>query len=270
MTTAVPPLIPGSLNLSTLEVGKAKIDQLLGDALSTLNTWKGAVRVATTANITLSGTQTIDTIVLVVGNKVLVKNQATGSENGLYIVDDAAWSRSDDLITGSNAAGVAVFVSEGAVSVDTVYVCTNDEATAVVGTDALVFATLSSTVAAAGSDTQVQYNSGGSFAGDAAFTFVVGSGTLTSTILSDGTASLTAGALSGVTDITSTGNTILGSAITDTLGFYGVGPVTQPAVSTANTAFVANTSGITDGTATYNGWSVEGLITQLQSLGIIA
>ena len=35
---AVPPLIPGSMNLATLEVGTAKIFSIVGDALSTLNT----------------------------------------------------------------------------------------------------------------------------------------------------------------------------------------------------------------------------------------
>jgi len=50
-----------------------------------------------------------------------------------------------------------------------------------------------------GSNTQVQYNNVGAFGGDAGMTFVVGSGTFTATIITDGTAQLTAGALTGLT-----------------------------------------------------------------------
>jgi len=61
---------------------------------------------ATTAAITLSGEQTIDDIAVVEGDRVLVKDQATGSEDGIYECSAGAWSRvndwnaSDDLISG--------------------------------------------------------------------------------------------------------------------------------------------------------------------------
>jgi len=64
-------------------------------------------RVATTANITLSGTQTIDDIAVVADDRVLVKNQTDGTENGIYIAAAGAWVRSTDtadngdLVTGS-------------------------------------------------------------------------------------------------------------------------------------------------------------------------
>ena len=190
--SATPPLIPGSLNLSTLEVNKIKIvEEVLGDALSSLNTWKGSVVAATTANITLSGTQTVDGVALVVGDRVLVKDQSTGSENGIYKVDEGAWTRTQDLVAGSNAAGIAVFVNEGTASADQIFVCTNDEASAVVGTDALTFSSLTATIAAAGADTQVQFNSSGSLAADAGFTYD-GAGTATLSVGLDAT-SLTLG-----------------------------------------------------------------------------
>ena len=47
---------------------------------------KNPVRVATTTNITLSGTQTIDGVALSAGNRVLVKDQSTGQNNGIYAV----------------------------------------------------------------------------------------------------------------------------------------------------------------------------------------
>src|SRR3990167_7771479 len=58
---------------------------------------KVPVKVATTANITLSGEQTIDGISCVTDDRVLVQNQTTASENGIYTVDTGAWSRAIDF-----------------------------------------------------------------------------------------------------------------------------------------------------------------------------
>jgi phage-related tail fiber protein len=57
---------------------------------------KNSVRVATTGAIALSGVQTIDAIVLVAGDRVLVKNQASGAQNGIYVVAAGAWVRALD------------------------------------------------------------------------------------------------------------------------------------------------------------------------------
>lgn len=101
--------------------------------------YKASVKVATTANITLSGTQTIDGISVAVGNRVLVKNQTTGSQNGPYIVAASAWTRATDLPVGASAASMQVWVEQGATQADTGWVCTNDTSTDVVGTDALTY-----------------------------------------------------------------------------------------------------------------------------------
>lgn len=74
---------------------------------------KKAVRVATTANITLSGTQTIDGIAVVAGDRVLVKDQTTASQNGIYVVAAGAWSRSADANIISELAGACVSVDSG-------------------------------------------------------------------------------------------------------------------------------------------------------------
>lgn len=64
---------------------------------------------ATTANIVLSGLQTVDGVALSSGNRVLVKNQTTQSENGIYVVDTGAWTRDldfdgyYDVVTGTLA-----------------------------------------------------------------------------------------------------------------------------------------------------------------------
>lgn len=58
---------------------------------------KSPVRVATTANITLSGLQTIDGVVLSANDRVLVKSQTDAVENGIYVAASSAWTRSSDF-----------------------------------------------------------------------------------------------------------------------------------------------------------------------------
>ena len=60
---------------------------------------KEIVVAATIANITLSGLQTIDSVVLQLGDRVLVKDQTTASGNGIYIVSTSTWARATDAIT---------------------------------------------------------------------------------------------------------------------------------------------------------------------------
>lgn len=99
------------------------------------------VRVTTTANITLSGTQTIDGIAVVAGARVLVKNQSTASQNGIYIVATGAWSRSTDMPIGNMPLGVQVAISSGTIYGGSTFqlIGTNASGTAVIGTDSLVF-----------------------------------------------------------------------------------------------------------------------------------
>lgn len=75
--------------------------------------WKQPVRAATTANITLSGLQTIDTVSLVVGDRVLVKNQTTGSTNTIYLAATGAWTPAPDAALSSEMLLATAFISEG-------------------------------------------------------------------------------------------------------------------------------------------------------------
>jgi len=75
--------------------------------------WKQPVNAATTTNITLSGLQTIDTVSLVAGNTVLVKNQSTAANNGIYVVAAGAWTRSPGADTWDEYVGAIVFVLSG-------------------------------------------------------------------------------------------------------------------------------------------------------------
>lgn len=101
--------------------------------------WKLPVRVASTANITLSGTQTIDGVALAVADRVLVKNQTAGSGNGIYVVASGAWTRATDMDTDAEALGAAMFVTEGTINGNQQWVLTTD-APITLGTTPLVFA----------------------------------------------------------------------------------------------------------------------------------
>lgn len=85
---------------------------------------KASVTVATTADITLSGTQTIDGVAVVVDNRVLVKNQTTTEQNGIYIVAAGAWTRAVDADTWNDLISAFTFVEQGTINGDTGWVST--------------------------------------------------------------------------------------------------------------------------------------------------
>lgn len=110
--------------------------------------WKQPVRAASTANGTLAtdfeNGDTLDGVTLVTGNRILLKNQSTGSENGIYIVAaSGAPARASDFDTGASVAGAAVIVNEGSTNADSFFFCSSNSGSDVVGTDALTFSELS-------------------------------------------------------------------------------------------------------------------------------
>ena len=108
---------------------------------------KQSCTVATTANITiataLNSGDSIDGVTLANGDRVLVKDQSTATQNGIYVVGDTP-VRADDLATGADAAGVFSFVESGSTNGDIGFVCTSNKGSAVVGTNNLAFSTFSS------------------------------------------------------------------------------------------------------------------------------
>lgn len=104
---------------------------------------KGSVRLATTANITLSGIQSIDGITVSTGDRILVKNQSTATENGIYVANATSWTRSDDADTSEKVTpGMFTFVEEGTNSSDSGFVLTNN-AVVNLGVTGLAFAQFS-------------------------------------------------------------------------------------------------------------------------------
>lgn len=101
---------------------------------------------ATTGNITISTAlnngDTLDGVSLSTNDRVLVKDQSTASQNGIYIVGSSP-ARADDLAAGADAAGMFTFVEQGTVNADNGFVCTSNKGSAVVGTNNLTFAQFS-------------------------------------------------------------------------------------------------------------------------------
>jgi hypothetical protein len=113
--------------------------------------WKASVRAATTAAVTLASDlengDTIDGVVLATGDRILVKNQAAGAENGIYVVAaSGAPARADDASTGTELVAAAVFVQAGTANADRAFICTNDAIT--IGVTAIVFVGMGSALGA--------------------------------------------------------------------------------------------------------------------------
>ena len=121
--------------IATQSTHAVRFDQLQA-ALEGLSA-KEAARVATTNNITLSGLQTIDGIVLEDGDRVLVKNQTTASQNGIYVASAGVWSRSADANTEAEITNAHIAIQEGTDNAGKFYVQTGQITT--LDVDPIVF-----------------------------------------------------------------------------------------------------------------------------------
>lgn len=94
---------------------------------------KDSVRVASTANIDIANDlengDTLDGVTLATGDRVLLKNQSTASENGIYVVvASGAASRSEDANASADVtSGMFVWVEEGTANADQGYVLTTND-----------------------------------------------------------------------------------------------------------------------------------------------
>lgn len=115
---------------------------------ATGNDYKASVRAATVgANITLAGgaPNTLDGVTLVANDRILVKDQTTGSQNGIYVVTtlgtgaNGTWTRATDADqAGELTSGAIVAVEEGTANADSQWMLTTD-GTITIGTTALTF-----------------------------------------------------------------------------------------------------------------------------------
>jgi hypothetical protein len=85
---------------------------------------KASCRASTTANITLSGAQTIDGVAVIAGDRVLVQNQTSAAQNGIYVAAAGAWARSSDANTWDALVSAFTFIEQGTVNGNNGYICT--------------------------------------------------------------------------------------------------------------------------------------------------
>jgi hypothetical protein len=130
-----------STNVASQHATKTYVDNKVAGL-----SWKQAVRAATTANGTLSSAfengDTVDGVTLATGDRILIKNQSAGAENGIYVVAaSGAPARATDADSGAELVNATVYVSEGTTNADTQWTCTTN-ATITVGSTSLAFAQL--------------------------------------------------------------------------------------------------------------------------------
>jgi hypothetical protein len=117
---------------------KSYVDGLVGSGVY----WKEPARVASTANVTISnpGTDTFDGVQIASGDRILLKNQTSQAENGVYDFNgsSSALTRSSDANSAEELNGLAIFVKEGTANADQGYVQTSEIAN--LGSDNVVFA----------------------------------------------------------------------------------------------------------------------------------
>ena len=227
---------------------------------------KASVIAGTTANITLSGTQTIDGIVLVSGDRVLVKNQTASADNGLYLCAAGAWTRTTDMNTWAQVPGAYVFVETGSTLADTGWVCTSD-AGGTIGVTAITWAQFSG----AGSGvSSITFGSTGLTPATATTGAVTVAGTLA--LANGGTGQTTAGAaFNALSPITTTGDLIIGTGV-NTASRLGIGANGYLLTSNGTTAswvaapasgvttFSAGTTGLTPSSATGGAVTLAGTL----------
>jgi len=189
---------------------------------------KASCVAATTANITLSGAQTIDGVALTAGDRCLVKNQTAQADNGIYVVATGSWTRATDMDIWAEVPGAFTFVETGTLYADTGWVCTSN-AGGTIGVTAI---------------TWVQFSGAG--------TYSAGTGlTLTGTTFSITNTAVTAGAYGSATQtgtftvnaqgqLTLAGNTTVTPAVGSITGL-GTGVTTALAVNVGSAgSFVVN------------------------------
>lgn len=123
---------------TVVKATRAWVTGYVADELAKLDA-KQSVRVATTSNIVLKASQTIDGVAVVAGDRVLVKNQTSAKDNGLYVVADEFWVRTKDADSDLKVTpGLTVSIEQGTTQADTIWQLATD-APVLLGTTALVF-----------------------------------------------------------------------------------------------------------------------------------
>ena len=134
-------------NVSTPSTGTDAANKNYVDtAISGLNSLfdaKGSVKLATSTAGTLATSfangQTVDGVVLATNDRILIKNQASQAENGIYVVNASGTpTRATDMDAWAEVPGAFVAVEEGTTNVDTIWLCTSNQG-GTLGSTAITF-----------------------------------------------------------------------------------------------------------------------------------
>jgi hypothetical protein len=190
---------------------------------------KASCVAATTANITLSGTQTIDGVALIAADRCLVKDQTAPAENGIYVVAAGAWARAADMNVWLEVPGAFTFIEQGTLYADTGWVCTSN-AGGTLGTTAITF---------------VQFAGAGSYTASTGLTLTGTAFSLTApvTVALGGTNATSAGIASfnNITGYTAAGAT----GTTSTNLVFSTSPtLVTPILGTPQSATLTNATGL--------------------------
>ena len=194
---------------------------------------KASCVAATTVNITLSGTQTIDGVALIAGDRCLVKNQTTTADNGIYVVAASTWTRATDMDTWAEVPGAFTFIEQGTTQADTGWVCTSN-AGGTIGVTAITF---------------VQFAGVGSYTAGTGLTLTGTQFSLTSPVTTAlGGTGLTAGTSGGVLYFSSTSAISSSALLTLNALMVGGGAGSAPSTVTTGTG-VITALGVNTGSA---------------------
>ena len=125
--------LAGSTTNATDAATKAYVDSVISAGLVA----KTPALVVSTSNVALTGLQTIDSVTLVVNDRVLLVNQTNSVENGLWLAQSSAWTRPTDFATGTAAGQAYVLITSGAVNAGSSYLCSTP--TAIIDTNPITF-----------------------------------------------------------------------------------------------------------------------------------
>ena len=266
-STTIGATTPSSAAFTTASVSTAPVsgndvvNKTYLDFFATGISWKQPVNCGTTANITLSGLQTIDGVTVVAGDRVLVKSQTAPAQNGIYLASATAWSRAPDANTWDELISAICFVESGSTLAGSAWYCTIQPG-GTLGTTAVTWSNFSvaATYTAGTGLTLTDYVFSITNTGVAAAAYGSASKTLTATVNAQGQLTVLAATdiaiantqVSGLgtmstqaaSSVAITGGTINGT----TIGGSTAAAVTGTTI-TANTQFTGAGTGLT-GTAT--------------------
>ena len=196
---------------------------------------KASCVAATTADITLSGAQTIDGVSVVAGNRVLVKNQSLSQNNGIYLCASGAWTRTTDADTWDELTSAFTFIEQGTVNGDCGFVCTAN-AGGTLGTTALPWS---------------QFSGAGTFTAGTGLTLTGSVFSLTSPVaVANGGTGLTSLGTGVATFLGTPSSANLAAAVSDETGSGALVFATSPTLVTPNLGAASATSIAASGTVT--------------------